>query len=108
MSEFLLPGIKGQAIAKIVPAVQVSGVSGNYLLKLVPGVQVSHFTGNYLRDARILDMSKPLHVGDVKGQVIGTVTVEAKLTEVVALVLQSKDEREIPEAPGGLFQKRIY
>ena len=108
MSEFFLPEIKGQAIGKVMASAQLSGAGGNYLVKLVPELHLAGVAGNYLRDARVLNMTAPLYVADVVGQAIGAVRVTSRLCDVSAVVLMARDEKVIPPAPGGIFQKRIY
>lgn len=108
MSEFNVARTVGQAAVKVVSIAEVTEVSGNFMLKKFAAGEVANVVGIYMRDARILDMAKPLYVAGVVGQAAMPVMTKAKLNEVAVIVLQSQRDRQIRPAPGGLQQKRIY
>lgn len=107
MSEFKVSRVAGQVVLPVVAKQQVVELSGSYMKRRTVTARITDVTGNYMRSARILDMSKPLHVAGVCGQVIVPVVVETTLTEIGVLVLQSQSDREIPDATGAFLQVRM-
>ncbi len=107
MSEFKVSRVMGQVLLPVVPKLQVAELSGNYLVRRTVKAQLVELHGNYMRNARVLDMSKPLMVSRVAGQALTPVVVDTTLTEVTALVLQSQTDREIPDATGAFLQTRM-
>lgn len=108
MSEYKVSQTIGQAVVQNKAAANIAGASGNYLLKRQVQANLAGLAGNYLRDARILDMSKPLHVAELVGQILTRVVVPANLSDVSVIVMQNQTDRVIPPVAGGLFQTCIY
>lgn len=108
MSEFHTARVMGQAAVKTLTSAELSEVNGNFIVKKVVSGELATISGSYLRDARILDMSKPLMTSAVRGQVALGVVVPTRISDVSLLVLQAQTDQTIVEAQGGLHQTRIY
>lgn len=107
MSEYKVSRMAGQALVPIVSKSLVVEVNGNFLARKTVKAQIVGVSGNFMRSARILDMTKPLQVARVVGQVIVPVVVDTTVTEVGVLVLRSQQDRVIPDATGAVLQVRI-
>lgn len=108
MSEFHTARVMGQVAVKTLSPAELSEVNGSVLVKKVVSGEIVAFSGNYLRDARILDMAKPLMTSAVRGQIAVGVVVPTRISDVTVLVLQSQSDLQIADAQGGLQQARIY
>lgn len=107
MSEYKVSRVSGQVVLPVVAKQQMFELNGSYMKRKTVTARITELAGNYMRSARILDMTKPLHVAGVCGQMIVPVVVETTLTEIGVLVLQSQVDREIPDATGAFLQIRM-
>lgn len=106
MSEYKVSRMAGQALVPVVSKGLVVEVSGNFLTRKTVKAQIVGASGNFLRSARILDMTKPLQVTRVVGQVVVPLVVDTTITEIGVLVLKSQNDRVIPETTGAFLQTR--
>lgn len=106
MSEYKVSRMAGQALVPVVSKGLVVEVSGNFLARKTVKAQIVGVSGNFLRSARILDMTKPLQVTRVVGQVVVPLVVDTTITEIGVLVLKSQNDRVIPETTGAFLQTR--
>lgn len=106
MSEYKVSRMAGQALVPVVSKGLVVEVNGNFLARKTVKAQIIGVSGNFLRSARILDMSKPLQVTRVAGQVVVPLVVDTTITEIGVLVLKSQNDRVIPETTGAFLQTR--
>lgn len=106
MSDFKVSRVAAQTVVPVVSKGLVYEVNGNYMKRRTVNAQIYEVAGNYMRDARILDMTKPLKVSAVRAQVIVPVVVDTTITEIGVLMLKSQNDRVIPETTGAFLQTR--
>lgn len=107
-TNYSVASVQMQTLYPVTSPLRLTHVSVEYIFTVRSPLRLVHVSVEYLRSAQIKDMAAPLHVSEVKMQGLYAVEVTALITDVCAIVLQSKEDREISPSPGGLFQSRVY
>lgn len=107
-TSYTIPKISHQAAYAPVGGARFADISVQFLRTVASPIRIHDVSVQYLRSARLKDMTKPLFVTRVQSQAIYQVVVAAQLFDTVVLIMQNKTDRIVADAPGGLFQTRIY
>lgn len=107
MSDTRVSTLAGMRLAGQVPGISVSTVAGMRLAGTIHTAQVSGLAGMAMH-GRDLDPNPPVKVAGVGAYVLMGRQGDAKVSKVMAMKLQSRQDHVVAEPARGLLQIRLY